>query len=340
MCKSTLNMTKCWIWKEISCDFWCIWILFFFPFCNSALPVFSPPHFVPICHRRCGETCLNSHSYDGNSIRDIPWEKKMGVLKHLTAWQWQYLKKQRKMSHQWVINSLNSQIPQDFLLKWKSTVPLNHIAVTPGGQRSPPKTLVRWWERCENPSGQVGKRVHRTMIFDGLPQWFPIGGPQLHSESGLSLARLKVRFYSGVNLNSYANQKVHVIVKAEIVASNGNWSIGIQPWILGIVFIDMYSMYSLHAKMLNAIYIYTYMEVSNGVELPHALSRSWWSWSWAVQVPGCHLPDEVGAQQILNNLQDRYPRVFQLESVQGSRGQLGNFLGISQVSLGSLGIPR
>jgi hypothetical protein len=60
------------------------------------------------------------------------------------------------------------------------------------------------------------------MIFDGLPQWFPIGGPQLHSESGLSLARLKVRFYSGVNLNSYANQKVHVIVKAEIVASNGN----------------------------------------------------------------------------------------------------------------------
>jgi hypothetical protein len=55
----------------------------------------------------------------------------MGVLKHLTAWQWQYLKKQRKMSHQWVINSLNSQIPQDFLLKWKSTVPLNHSRSLP-----------------------------------------------------------------------------------------------------------------------------------------------------------------------------------------------------------------
>ena len=49
------------------------------------------------------------------------------------------------------------------------------------------------------------------------------GSTEVHPHwSPASLARLKVRFYSGVNLNSYANQKVHVIVKAEIVASCGN----------------------------------------------------------------------------------------------------------------------
>ena len=73
-----------------------------------------------------------------------------------------------------------------------------------------PKTLARRCERCENPTGVIsaeGCLLHdpHVLCFDLLCLWFffHLG------------CRLKVRFYSGVNLNSYANQKVHVIVKAE-----------------------------------------------------------------------------------------------------------------------------